>query len=733
LINVLGIGLDYLMLKDDNVRGDVRERQFDYAKHLKSLTLIVYSPAELKLGPEKWTENLYIYPTNSKNKATFILDALKIASKICRGQIIDMITTEDPFTTGLIGYILKRKFKVPLNVQVHVDFCDNPYWMSLRKINRKFNILGKYTLKRADTIRVGTNKEKRNIINLGIKEDRIFVIPVNSDLNKFANADGRSIRNIYMNGRFNNLLLYTGRLVQQKDVTTLLNALKLVLARKPSTLLLVVGSGPEEKDLKDLSVELGINNNVIFTGSVPHDAIPQYLAACDVYTISSIFEGTCIAMVEAMAAGKPVVATKFAGAEDLIVDGKNGFVVNQKDYKAMAEDILHILDYPDEYKNIKIYNHERLDKIFGKEGNIEDLIGLWNLTAELCSKKKHEQNKAIRVSKPRIVTTYRITDCDLWERNATPINYSSRSRAIKNSILKEMVRISEDMALFFKYFSIRNKYDVLLTNSDRVSNIFAIFQALFGKRIHHVMLNCLWPNPQYLNKISWYFRKKIWKFISKGVDKYIVFASHEIEDYSTIYSLPKDKFIYIPFYFTPSSLKYNASDEGYMFSGGHPHYRDYSTLFNAVKNLNIKCKLAVQIPEYFSNVNVPDNVEISYLSEEDYFLCMAKSKVVVVPLKKEFLRSAGQRSYLDAMLMGKPVIVCDKKGAYDYIVNGEEGIIVPPGNPAALRQSIELVLKSDGQATKMGQRAKEKAKMFTIENTMRQVLDLLEEIAGKQL
>jgi len=183
MINILGIGLDYLMLQKDNVRGDVRGRQFDYAKNFESLTLVVYSPKGLGFKPEQWADNLWIYPTSSKNKATFIFDALRIASQICRERKIDAITTEDPFTTGLVGYLLKRRLGIPLNVQTHIDFCNNQYWISLRKVNRIFNKLGKLILKRADTIRVGTNFEKEKLSKiLRISKHKISVIPVNSDL-----------------------------------------------------------------------------------------------------------------------------------------------------------------------------------------------------------------------------------------------------------------------------------------------------------------------------------------------------------------------------------------------------------------------------------------------------------------------------------------------------------------------------------------------------------------------
>lgn len=372
------------MLKNDKVRGDVRQRQFDYAQRLKSFFLVVYSPKSLGFKNEKWTENLFVYPTNSTNKFTFIWDAYRITCKICKEKNIDIITTEDPFTTGLIGYLLKKRFKRPLNVQSHVDFCDNPYWMRLRRINRFFNRLGKFVLKRADTIRVGTNFEKEKLSKkLNIPKDKIFVIPVNSEIEKFKHIDGSRVKAEYLNGRFDKMLLFTGRLVAQKDIPTLLRAFSIVVQERPRTLLMIVGSGVQGNYLQRLSNELGLNGNVVFTGSIEHNRIPEYISACDIYTISSIFEGTCIAMAEAMTADKPVVATHFAGAEDLIIEGETGFVVEQRDSVSMAKKILFLLDNPVRAEEMGRKASSRVEEIFANNRNIEKMITLWEKTAAL--------------------------------------------------------------------------------------------------------------------------------------------------------------------------------------------------------------------------------------------------------------------------------------------------------------------------------------------------------------
>ncbi len=381
-MNILCLGLDYLMIKDDKVRGDVRARQLEYAKSFNTFHMVIYSPKALAFVPQTWGDNLFIYPTNSVNKVTFMLDAYRLCSVVIKRHQIDVVTVEDPFTTGLVGYFLKKRFKIRLNVQVHIDFLNNPYWMSLRKINKIFNRLGQFVLKQADTVRCGTRYEKHKLSQLGIREDMIAVIPVNSEVRKFQDVSGQQIREKYLNNKHSHLLLFTGRLVKQKDIPTLLKALRAVRQHLPDILLLIVGSGAEEEALKKLTAGMGLSAHVKFAGSVPHDDIPRFLAACDVYVVPSIFEGTCIAMTEAMSAGKPVVVTRFAGAEDLVVDGETGYKVPIRDDRLMAERILLVLKNPEQAKKMGLRARRKIEEEFTSNADIKKVVHLWQKTAE---------------------------------------------------------------------------------------------------------------------------------------------------------------------------------------------------------------------------------------------------------------------------------------------------------------------------------------------------------------
>ena len=381
-MNVLAIGLDYLMLNKNSVRGDVRERQLDYANRLNEFYLVVYSPKNQGLKKEEWLKNLHVYPTNSRSKLSFISDVYKICSMLCKAKKIDVITAEDPFTTGLIGYLLKKKFKIPLNVQAHIDFFDNVYWMRMRPLNRLLNALGKFICKRADTIRVVASETKEKLEKYGIPSEKISLISVHSDLTRFQAVEGSVLRKQLLGDKYERILIFVGRLVDQKDIPNLLKAFKLILEKKPKTLLLIIGDGPKKNILKNMVKNLGIGSNVTFAGAITHSLVPQYYAASDIFVLPSLFEGRATVIVEALLSKKPIVSTAVSGLKEWMRDGDTGFIVEQRNPAVFAEKVIYLLDNPE-------IAHQFGEKgfIIAKQNSkeiqdVSSMIELWKKTAQ---------------------------------------------------------------------------------------------------------------------------------------------------------------------------------------------------------------------------------------------------------------------------------------------------------------------------------------------------------------
>lgn len=125
------------------------------------------------------------------------------------------------------------------------------------------------------------------------------------------------------------LLIYSGRLGPEKSVDFLLRAFSGVAEAVEDVQLLIIGGGPEEKDLKKLATEIGVADRVHFYGMVAYDRMPQYLAMCDIFVTASVTEVHPLSVIEAMATGLPALGIHSVGVGDTIEDGITGFLASQ--------------------------------------------------------------------------------------------------------------------------------------------------------------------------------------------------------------------------------------------------------------------------------------------------------------------------------------------------------------------------------------------------------------------
>jgi len=171
----------------------------------------------------------------------------------------------------------------------------------------------------------------------GIPAGRVHVIPPGYDPALFAAAAADPFP-----GLPRPRVAYLGRLAPQKDVGTLLEA----FARLPAgAQLLVVGDGPDRPALARRAQRFG--SRVHFTGFVPHVQVPAVLRHVDMFVLPSLYEDLSSALIEAMAAGLPVVATRVGGTADLVRDGVNGLLVTPpRDPAALAAAISRVLADP---------------------------------------------------------------------------------------------------------------------------------------------------------------------------------------------------------------------------------------------------------------------------------------------------------------------------------------------------------------------------------------------------
>lgn len=265
----------------------------------------------------------------------------------------------------------------------------------------------------------------------------------------------------------------------------------------------------------------------------------------------------------------------------------------------------------------------------------------------------------------------------------------------------------------------RSRCQAVVTEGGTSGVAFALLQRLlpWGRR-PHVMIDCNWyeaPSP-----LKRWLKRTLLRLTAPAVRRYVVWASHEVTDYARAFGLPQEKLRYVPFHVTLGGYDYEVSDGGYLFAGGN-YDRDYATLVEAVRELDVPTWIATTRPEQLAGVSLPGHVRVEGTSVAGFRQAMAAAGLVVVPMQPGLLHSGGQQTCLNAMLLGKPTIAVGRKWATDFIRDGEDGLIVDYADTEALREAIRWVLEHPDEARRMGERARLRAEWFSTERTMRSV------------
>lgn len=283
-----------------------------------------------------------------------------------------------------------------------------------------------------------------------------------------------------------------------------------------------------------------------------------------------------------------------------------------------------------------------------------------------------------------------------------------------------------DLIWAFRLFRARHDYDAVVTGFERSACLFALLQRIPGvSRKAHVMLDAFPTLPQ--NGIRRAVKRAIIRQILLSVARTIAFSDRQRKIWTDMFALSKERFAVVPYWAAVTFDPTDVRQGDYIFAGGDTE-RDYETLVRAADGLPYPVLISSFNKAQFTGLKVPPNVRVVSTKHDEYVKLMAGSAVVVVPLKKDTQRFAGQQTYLSAMLMGKPVIVADR-GADDYIHNWETGIVVEPGDSLAMSTAISRLMQNRELAERIARDGQRSAASFTPERYFGAVLRVAEEAA----
>lgn len=256
------------------------------------------------------------------------------------------------------------------------------------------------------------------------------------------------------------------------------------------------------------------------------------------------------------------------------------------------------------------------------------------------------------------------------------------------------------LVLAWACFLLRHRYRVVFTDGEQVGLPYAALTRLIRRRPEHLMITHIMSVPK---------KEALFRALALGgrIDRIFVYATAQKRFAEQRLGLPPDRVVLTPFTVDTEFFKPASRPTRRMVCAAGLEWRDYPTLIEAVKGLDVTVVLAAASPwskreDTTEAVDIPDNVEVCRLGFVELRALYAESLFVVMPLY-DVPFQAGVTTILEAMAMGKAVITSRTTGQTDVVVEGETGLYVPPGSVSDLRQAILTLLDDPRTSRAMGQ------------------------------
>jgi len=261
--------------------------------------------------------------------------AIRQIREIVRAEQVRLVHSHG-YKSDIYGYLACRRLGVPIMATCHL-------WTRQTPTIRVYEFLDACLLRRFDAVVAVSDVIAEEARRAGIPAAKITTINNGIDLVPFGSATPILAEEINKGNR--PLIGTVGRLVSQKGMDYFLRAARAVLHEIPEALFAVVGDGPDRAKLQRQAKDLGIEGQVVFTGS--RADMPQVYASLDVFVLASLDEGMPMAVLEALASNRAVVATQVGAVPKLIVSGQTGMLVPPANVQGLADAILVLLRNPE--------------------------------------------------------------------------------------------------------------------------------------------------------------------------------------------------------------------------------------------------------------------------------------------------------------------------------------------------------------------------------------------------
>lgn len=291
---------------------------------------------------------------------------VKIVNKI-RKWHLDVIHSQTEFGVGTFARIIAKQFHIPLVHTYHTMYEDYVHYITKgyfvgtsKKIVEYLTLF--YCDKTISELIVPTEKTKELFKEKYKVNRNVYVIPTGIEIEKFYLENNKNLnilekRNSLGIAKDDFVILFVGRIGTEKNIDLLLNGMDKLIKLSKKIKLLIIGDGPDMGYYKEYVYKRKLGKNVIFTGKVPWDSISEYYLIADIFATASVTETQGLTVIEAMAAGLPVVCINDESFTGTIMNNVDGIIFNN------LEEYIEAIT--------KLYQDRELLKNLGKKARID--------------------------------------------------------------------------------------------------------------------------------------------------------------------------------------------------------------------------------------------------------------------------------------------------------------------------------------------------------------------------
>lgn len=267
----------------------------------------------------------------------------------------DIIHAHHPFASGLLGIWFARPQAIPLvftnhtryDLYIHQYSKLIPKWLSRRVVAACYQPFSQQY-----SALIAPSQGAADVMRSWGASGRIVVIPNGVEVEHFHTPAGAITRGALGLPEHAVVAVFVGRMSGEKRVRQLLSIFQLVAVASDNSHLLLVGDGPELDDYRRTVSEMGLQKRVTFTGPVSYDHMPDHLALSDFFVTASVSEVHPLTIIEAMAAGLPVLGIRSPGVGDTVQDGYDGLLAAPDDETSFVQRFVALVQNTEERRKM---------------------------------------------------------------------------------------------------------------------------------------------------------------------------------------------------------------------------------------------------------------------------------------------------------------------------------------------------------------------------------------------